>query len=874
MNRQQRRTLSKRKRAGGVAGVSLVAFTGLFGGYLGTGRTPRAYAVASAPTCATSTTLHISNAADWSANVGAAGNPGVECVIWSIDADFTVDQRFGFIYPGGTNPVKVIIDGNDHVITGAANTNNKTFIGIGLRATDELYISDLTLSGMRNTGWPGAAIDAYTRGSGAASVTLDHVTVENGHNEGLAFFRPQVYIHGKATIVDSTFVGNSNTALARNSSHDGPGAAVMLYGPIDGSLISHSTFTDNTITANLGVSPAPGGQSYGAALAILNNWAHTANTVTIENSIFSGNSVVSSDGVNRGVAIGGAISSGSTLIVRDSVFADNEATGGSVASGGAIQMGQGWSSSYEKPDLTIVNSQFTGNSARTLSGNATGGAIGGRQLMGDLTIESSTFEGNTATSNSGKALGGAIGAVANDASMRFHIVNSTLTGNVAAGTTDVRGGAIYAKTAPLAIDFSTVTLNTAAEGGGIFSAADDTITNTIANGNTAPSGGDVSSSGVTTSDHSLFTSQTSVAGTFTQGAGTLFSATPQVSALANNGGTVLPDGTTLRTMALIFGSAALDAGIAGLPGQPTNDERGTGFPRVVGSAPDMGALDFGLPGAPTSLSATPADRSAIIDFTPGSAGSTVTNYEYQLDGGAWLPLSPAAIAAPVTIPGLVNGQVYSVRLRALTAVGWGAASVPVEVTPAAPVPVTASAPLAVTGVPGDREATVLWEQPASAGSFPITDYQVTAAPGGRTCLAKAPALTCTVTGLANGTSYTFVVKALNGAGWGASSNASPSVTPSRAERSLTLFQGERVPAGMHDRITTGGTSVGVPVGARLTPLIRYGKQGAFIEGQATIVVRSDGGFTWTREIRKDKKFTAYVAYQDLASNRIVWKKVR
>lgn len=950
-------------------GISLVAFTGLFGGYLGNGRTPRAYAVGSAPTCATSTTLHISSEADWSANVGAAWNPGVECVIWSIDADFTVNQTFGFVYPGGTDPVTVIIDGNDHTITGAANTNNKTFIGAGLRPIDELYISDLTLSGMRNTGWPGSAIDAYTRGSGAASVTLDHVTVEDGHNEGLAFFRPQVYIRGKATIVDSTFTNNSNTALARNSSHDGPGAAVMLYGPIDGSLISHSTFTDNTITANLGVAPAPAGQSYGAALAILNNWANTANTVTIEDSVFSGNSVLSSDGVNRGVAIGGAISSGASLIVHNSVFTDNSASGGQLASGGAIEMGQGWSSGYEKPDLTIVDSEFSGNSATTLTGNAVGGAIGGRQLMGDLTIESSTFADNTATSASGKALGGAIGVVADSSAMAFHLLNSTVTGNTASGTTDVRGGGLYAATAPLTVDFSTITLNTATTGGGIFSVADDTVTNSIANGNSGTTGADVYSSGRTTSDHSLFTAQGSVAGSFSSGTATIFDAAAQVGSLADNGGTVLPTGSTIRTMAITSTSTAIDAGIAGLPGQPADDERGSGFPRVVGTAPDLGAVEvFGRPAAPTQVQATPRNGSASIAFTPGDAGSSaITNYEYQLDGGNWMAFSPALTGSPVRITGLSNGQTYSVSLRAVNAVGAGLPSAPVSVTPAAPPPTyPPSAPLDVTADAGDGQAQVTWRQPASSGSFPVTDYLVTAAPGGRSCLAKAPELTCTVTGLTNGTSYTFVVKALNAAGWSATSDPSVPVTPfasmsvtldpgartkegnqdritttgtavgipegaqltpyisygdgdfvagdasitvdaqgrftwsrlvtsgkkltayvayqdavsnrvvwqALSPRSLTLFPGRRQAAGMHDRITTGGTSVGVPAGARLTPWIRYGKNGAFSQGQATIVVGSKGRFTWTREIRKDKTFTAYVAYEDLASNRVVWKRVR
>jgi hypothetical protein len=55
--------------------------------------------------------------------------------------------------------------------------------------------------------------------------------------------------------------------------------------------------------------------------------------------------------------------------------------------------------------------------------------------------------------------------------------------------------------------------------------------------------------------------------------------------LADNGGT-----NGLRTMALLAGSPAIDAGGAVLGGL-TTDARGAGFNRVVGSAVDMGAFE-------------------------------------------------------------------------------------------------------------------------------------------------------------------------------------------------------------------------------------------------------------------------------------------
>jgi hypothetical protein len=91
---------------------------------------------------------------------------------------------------------------------------------------------------------------------------------------------------------------------------------------------------------------------------------------------------------------------------------------------------------------------------------------------------------------------------------------------------------------------------------------------------------------------------------------------------------------------------------------------------------------------------------------------------------------------------------------------------------------------------------------------------------------------------------------------------------------LVLDRGTRVAQGLHDRIRTGGTSGGIETGTRLTPWIRYSGQSEFAQGRATIRVQSDGSFTWTRKIRKDRALTAYVSWTDLDSNRVNWKKVR
>ena len=69
---------------------------------------------------------------------------------------------------------------------------------------------------------------------------------------------------------------------------------------------------------------------------------------------------------------------------------------------------------------------------------------------------------------------------------------------------------------------------------------------------------------------------------------------------------------------------------------------------------------------------------------------------------------------------------------------------------------------------GTGAVKVAWSPPLTSGPLEVTSYTATASPGGLTC--KASALTCTIVGLTNGTTYAFTVVATNAAG---TSSATP-----------------------------------------------------------------------------------------------------
>src|SRR5262249_50969576 len=88
----------------------------------------------------------------------------------------------------------------------------------------------------------------------------------------------------------------------------------------------------------------------------------------------------------------------------------------------------------------------------------------------------------------------------------------------------------------------------------------------------------------------------------------------------------------------------------------------------------------------------------------------------------------------------------------------------------------------VSATAGSGSATVSWTAPSSGGS-PITSYTVTPYIGTTpqpptTVSGSPPATTTIVSGLTNGTAYTFTVTATNAIGTGPPSAASNVVTPS------------------------------------------------------------------------------------------------
>lgn len=95
------------------------------------------------------------------------------------------------------------------------------------------------------------------------------------------------------------------------------------------------------------------------------------------------------------------------------------------------------------------------------------------------------------------------------------------------------------------------------------------------------------------------------------------------------------------------------------------------------------------PGTPTDLAATPGDGQVTLSWTtPGNGNSAITAYQYSASAGEddWqdIPESGPSTTS-YTVAGLTNGTQYTFKIRAVNAIGAGAAA-SAEATPQAAAP--------------------------------------------------------------------------------------------------------------------------------------------------------------------------------------------
>ena len=181
---------------------------------------------------------------------------------------------------------------------------------------------------------------------------------------------------------------------------------------------------------------------------------------------------------------------------------------------------------------------------------------------------------------------------------------------------------------------------------------------------------------------------------------------------------------------------------------------------------------------------------AIAPNTPSNGGGAVASYSVS-------PALPSGLSLN-TSTGVIGGTPTAVTASAnytVTATNSGGsttANLVITVNLPAAVP---SAPSGAVATADIRSANVTWTAPAYTGSSPLTGYTILIAPPTPAAIFVFSGTTAVVTGLANGTSYTFTVSASNAVGTGpASTPTAPVTTPDvpGAPTNLTAVAGNQL----------------------------------------------------------------------------------
>ncbi|WP_223177625.1 fibronectin type III domain-containing protein [Psychroflexus maritimus] len=184
-----------------------------------------------------------------------------------------------------------------------------------------------------------------------------------------------------------------------------------------------------------------------------------------------------------------------------------------------------------------------------------------------------------------------------------------------------------------------------------------------------------------------------------------------------------------------------------------------------------------VPDAPLIAGVTPGVGQVEITFTAptNNGGTPITSYTATSNPGGITASVQQAGGGTITVTGLTNGTAYTFTLTATNSIGTSAASAASNAVTPGNVPDTPN----ITNVTASNaQAEITFTAPANNGGTPITSYTATSNPEGITAsVQQAGGGTITVTGLTNGTAYTFTLTATNSIGTSAASMPSNAVTP-------------------------------------------------------------------------------------------------
>ena len=281
--------------------------------------------------------------------------------------------------------------------------------------------------------------------------------------------------------------------------------------------------------------------------------------------------------------------------------------------------------------------------------------------------------------------------------------------------------------------------------------------------------------------------------------------------------TASPGGATCTVIAPAT-SCAISPLTNGTPYTFTSTATNTTGTSASSSSASTAVTPASAPSAPLGVAGSGTGGSSTITWSAPSdnGGSAITDYivEYRIaTSGTWATFSDGvSTATSATVTGLSAGSSYEFRVTAKNLIGNSLASF------TSPVVGTLPAAPSITAVTaGNAQVTVTWNAPTHLGSGTLSgdEYIVTAydSQGNEagTCEPTSGQRTCVVTGLSNGSAYTFKVEANTTIGTSEKSTAStvatPSGTPSAPANVVAATSGSNMTITFSAPADNGGASI-------------------------------------------------------------------